>query len=438
MIHASDRATLLRRLQPWLVVFSSATFFFFEFMQVNMFNALDPYLFKAYHLDDATQLGHLAAMYMYANVIFLFPAGLLLDRYSTRRLVIIAMAGCVTATLLFSFTTALWQAELCRFVTGIGGAFCLLSSVRVASRWFLPTKMALVVGLIVTFAMLGAMLAQTPLTLLVMHFGWRQTLLFNAIFGYILLLLIIIFVQDCPPEDQSMVAMQHLALTESGLFKTVKQAFGNLQNWYAGIFASLTNLPVFILGSWGIMFLHQVQHLSRPAASVVTSAMFIGLMVGSPVFGWISDRLCNRRLPMLTGAIFSIVAILPVMYLPHLSQLTLVLLFFLIGFMSSAQIISYAVVAESNRAALTGASEGLASILIMSGGFLIPVFAWLLDLNWQHLFVAGVPHYTAVAFRTGMMLMPIGYVISILMVWFLKETHCRSFESREKHDASSE
>ena len=120
------------RIQPWVVIFFATSFFFFEFMQVNMFNTLDPYLFKAYHLQDSTQLGRLAAMYMYANVIFMIPAGIILDRFSTRWVITIAMFVCTTCTLLISQTTQLWQADICRFVTGIGGAFCLLSAVRLA------------------------------------------------------------------------------------------------------------------------------------------------------------------------------------------------------------------------------------------------------------------------------------------------------------------
>src|SRR3990167_8664147 len=117
---------VIHRIQPWLVVFAASLFFFFEFMQVNMFNALDPSLYRAFHLTDTTLLGQLSASYMYATVLFLFPAGMILDRFSARKLIVAAMAACVTCTLLFSFTNELWQAMLCRLVTGFGGAFCLL------------------------------------------------------------------------------------------------------------------------------------------------------------------------------------------------------------------------------------------------------------------------------------------------------------------------
>jgi MFS family permease len=421
------------RVQPWLVVFFASAFFFFEFMQVNMFNALDPYLFKAYKLQDSTQLGHLAACYMYANVIFLFPAGIILDRVSTRRLIMIAMFICVSCTLLFAFTTQLWQGEICRFITGIGGAFCLLSCVRLASRWFPPKKMALVVGLIVTFAMTGAMVAQTPFTVLALDYGWRDTMIVDALAGYMMLAFIALIVKDFPAGRQRVMEQQQHTLSKMGVMKTISKSFGSMQNWLAGIYASLINLPVFLLGSWGMMYLHQIHNMPREQASFITSAMFAGLIIGSPTFGWISDRMRRRRSPMIFGAVFSIATILPIMLWQHLSYETLLILFFLIGFAISSQIISYAVVAESNPEFLTGASEGVASVLIMSGGFLIPVFARLLDLSWHHHFVNGLPIYSLHSFRVAFAIMPISFVIALLASFAIKETYCKSYTEREEH-----
>ena len=55
----------------WVICFTAALFFLYEFMQMNMFNAIDPYLMHAFHIN-AEQLGSLSAIYYYSNVIFLF------------------------------------------------------------------------------------------------------------------------------------------------------------------------------------------------------------------------------------------------------------------------------------------------------------------------------------------------------------------------------
>ena len=426
------RNTLFQRLQPWLVVFSASLFFFFEFMQVNMFNAIDSSLYQAFHLTDATELGQLSACYMYANVLFLFPAGMILDRISTRKLILSSMAVCVACAFAFSFTTALWQAEVCRFITGIGGAFCLLSCVRFASRWFTAKHMALVVGLIVTFAMLGAMLAQTPFTKMTEIFGWRMTLRLDAMSGVVMLIIIAIFARDYPIGSKAFFDAQHAALEKIGFWHALKQVVANSQNWLGGAYVSLVNLPVFLLGStWGGWYLVQTHHMTADDASLITSVLFIGMIIGSPVVGWISDFLGQRKMPMIVGSVASLVVILTIMYTPHLSFDDLLVLFFALGFVISFQILGYPLIAESNTALLTGAAEGMASVIIMSGGFLIPVFPMLLNLEWSHKMAHGIPLYSVSDYHVAFLIMPIAFLLSLLAAMMVRETHCVAFEEQD-------
>ena len=69
----------------WVVTLTASLFFFYEFIQMNLFNAINEQLREAFHLD-AVQLGQLFSMYFYANFLCLFPAGNLLDRYSTTKI----------------------------------------------------------------------------------------------------------------------------------------------------------------------------------------------------------------------------------------------------------------------------------------------------------------------------------------------------------------
>ena len=417
-------------LKASIVVFSTALFFFFEFMQMNMFNALDPYLMKAFSLS-AAELGHLSAYYFYAVVCCLFPAGFLLDRYSTKRIITIAMLACIICTFGFAFAQHFWQAALCRFITGVAGAFCLLSCVRIASRWFPAKRMALVMGLVVTMAMLGGMIAQTPFTVLAAHVGWRHTLVIDASFGILVWLIIMWGVIDYPPGSEKNIEKDQAHLNNLGIIQNITQVAKNTQNWLAGLYTCLTNLSLMLLGAiWGSMYLTQVRHLSITDASVVTSMIFIGTIIGSPFMGWLSDTLKQRRKPMIFSAFLALLVFYIIMYTHILSFTMLCGLFFTLGFLTSAQIISYALVAESNSPALTGSAEGFASVIIMSGGFLQPLFGWLVEQNWNHAYHNGVPLYSGADFRHAMLLMPISLIISIIIAFAVKETHCKPLSKK--------
>src|SRR3990167_5699468 len=156
------------------------------------------------------------------------------------------------ATTFLSFTHSFALAHLFRFMTGIGSAFCFLSSVRLASRWFHPKRLALVVGLIVTMAMTGGMIAQAPLSLLNHYLGWRQTVFCVAALGAIILILIYFLVQDYPPHAKHEHKAQCDELREMGYWHSMLRSYLNWQNWMGGIYTSLLNLPIVILGSlWG-------------------------------------------------------------------------------------------------------------------------------------------------------------------------------------------
>lgn len=412
-------------LQPWIVTFSAALFFFYEFIQMNMFNAISPELMQAFGIT-ATQLGNLAATYLYATVLALFPVGLLLDRFSTKKLILIAFSVCVMGTILFASSISLLMAQVCRFIAGLGGAFCFLSCLVLASRWFPTRKMALVTGLLVTVAMIGGAVAQTPLTLLVQALGWRVALYIDAILGMIFIGVIWRFVEDSPNMRASRPRSQDSY--PLGFWRSVGLALRNLQNWLAGIYTCLLNLPVLLLGAlWGGLYLTQVHQITRTQASLVTTMIFFGTILGSPLMGWISDRLGQRRIPMLLGASLGLPIILIIMMHPNLTFTELMILFFALGFFTSTQILCYPLVAESNSVQLTGAAEGVTCALVMSGGAIFqPVFGWLMDVNWDGKIIAGIPVYTLQNFRMALMILPIAFIMCLISAFYIKETNCQA------------
>lgn len=412
-------------LQPWIVVFSGALFFFYDFIQLNMFSALNTPLIVQFRVS-ALQLGQLSAYYFYAIIPLLFPAGILLDRVSTRKIILSAMSLMVGSTFLFATAKTFWLTEVCRFMTGIGGTFCLLSAVRLATNWFPPRRMALVIGLIVTMAMTGGVIAQTPLTWLTDVVGWRHAMLVDGFLGLFFLIIIALMVRDYPPGSECQHQKYQTHLSELGFWSSLRQVLSNLQNWLGGLYTSLLNLPIFLLGGlWGSLYLVQVHQLTRIQASFVTTMIFIGTIIGAPVLGWFSDRIARRRLPMIVCAVLSLIVMLFIMYTPHLTLAPSMLLFLLLGFFTSAQIISYPLIAESNSRALTGTAEGLASALIMAGGITQPFFGWLMDLKWDHRIIDHVPFYSIHAYRLALSIMPIGFVLGLLAALTVRETHCK-------------
>lgn len=412
----------------WVVVLTAALFFFYEFIQMNVFNAINAQLREAFHLD-AVQLGQLFSMYFYANALFIFPAGNLLDRYSTKKLLLLAVGVCVLGTFIFTVASSYEMAAIGRFMVGSGAAFCFLSCIRLASRWFPPYRMAFVTGVVVTMAMLGGLVAQTPFAMLTEYLGsWRHALMVNTVLGIVIILAIAFVVQDRPPDALTEAKADQDHLNELGLWRCIKLAALNPQNWIGGLYTSLINLPVFILGGlWGILYLTQVHHLSTTQASYATTLFFVGVIFGSLAFGWFSDRIERRVMPMVLGAVLSLVVMLILMYVPGLSMFSIIGLFFLIGFVTSSQVLTYPLIAELNPIYLTSTAVSIDSVCIMISGFVVPpLFGWLMEKASTHEMVNGAVVYTAQDFNLAMLIMPTAFVVGLIITFFMRETYCRS------------
>lgn len=416
-------------LQPWIVCLSAALFFFYEFIQMGMFNSISPELMHEFNIN-ATQMGYLSATYFYADVAFLFFAGIVLDHYSTRFIILCAMALCILSTIVFALSHSVLLAGASHFVAGIGNAFCFLSCIKLSSRWFPAHRMALVIGLIVTMAMAGGVFAQTPLTLLVELLGWRHAVMADALLGVLIFIVIWSCVYDKPANNDDQIQLAPTSTSPTNLRESIRFALSNPQNWLGGIYTCLLNLPIFLLGAlWGVMYLSQAHNIPRTQASYITTMIFIGTIIGSPIVGWISDHIGKRRLPMIIGAIVSLIIILAIIYLPNLDFTSLLLLFLALGIATSTQIISYPTIAESNPKALTGTATGVASVLIMGGGAVFqPFFGWLMDLHWNGLTVNNVAMYSHQDYLRGMAIMPIAFLIGLLAAILMRDTRCQPYK----------
>lgn len=407
-------------LQAWLVCLSAGLFFFYEFFQLNIFDVINQSLRDGFHIN-AAQLSWMSSTYLWADIIFLLPAGVILDRYSTRIVILIAMLICVIGTIGFALTNSFKLACFFHFLSGIGNAFCFLSCVVLVSHWFPPRRQALVIGSLVTMAFLGGMTAHTPFASLAEYYGWRKSLLIDGAFGAVLMLWIFFAVKDKPAQ------MLTKRKVQAPIIPCLSAAFTNRQTWLAGLYTSFLNLPIMVLCAlWGSSYLQVVHHFSEISASNVVSLIFIGSIIGCPVVGWLSDSQGRRKPIMILGALATLLAVMSLFFNIAWSQTELSFLFFAIGFFTSTQVVSYPLIAESNLEENTGAATGIASILIMGGAGVGQVlFGYLMNYH------AGFSNqnYVLADFKFAMWMFPLTAVASLVMILLARETNCqRTFQ----------
>ena len=423
----SSSASPLNRvgsLKAYLVCFSCSLFFFYEFIQMHMFNAINEPLREAF-ASNAYQLSFLSSTYLWGDLLFLLPAGIILDKFSTRRTVIYALLMCIISTLGFAMTSNFWLAAVFHFITGIGNAFCFLACVLLVARWFPSNKQAMMIGLVITVAFLGGMVAQAPLASLADSLGWRKALWVDGLLGIIILAQIIFLVEDTPAAYTYNNKKAH-----HSVWQELKQVIKNKQTYLAGVYTSLLNLPIMVLCAlWGTEALKTLHGMTSIEASSIISMIFVGSIFGCPLAGLLSDKWGYRRLPMIIGSALSLIVVSTLMIDHQMRFQNLSVIFFLLGFFTGTQVIAYPMVAESNSEKLTATATALASILIMGGaGAAQILFGQLLDSHWHGTLVEGHRFYSAADFHYAMMLFPISFVVALAAALFSQETYCKRSE----------
>jgi len=395
----------------WVVCLIAALFFSYELVQFHMLNSISTNLLQDLNMTG-TEFGFLCSTYLLADVIFLLPAGIILDHFSPKKTILTALFICILGTVGFSYSHSLTSACFYHFLSGIGNAFSLLSCIMLVSKWFPIEKHPFVIGMVVTVGMLGGVVAQTPFSLLAQWLDWRNALLVNALVGCGIFALIYTFVIDQPKGYK--IARQKEATPS--FWTGIKLSLWNKQNILCGLYTGFMNLPIMLLGAmWGSLFLTQVHHLDLSSASFVAGLICTGTIIGFPVFGRLAEITQQKRPLMMIGATCSLVVTLMIMYSFPLSFLTLSVLFFLLGFFTSNQILGYPLITETCPKGLTGTSMGVAAVIIMGlAGLAQPLSGMLMDFSWDGSYTNKIPQYTYHNFLMLFWIFPVGFVLSFL------------------------
>jgi MFS family permease len=417
-------------ISPWLVWGLGAAFFFAEYFARVAPSVMVPDLMRDFGVDALT-LGSLSAFFYYAYVGMQIPVGILVDRYGAHRLLTLMSIFCGLGCFLFASAKGVGSAELGRLLMGFGASFAFVGSLKLAAVWFPATRFGLLAGLTQALGMLGAAVGQAPMSFSVMHFGWRPTMFAIAIIFMVLAIFMWIIIRDRPPGVP--VAHEPLA-SDKNILAGLSNVLANPQSWWNALYVGLVYAPTAAIAElWGVTFLAQNYHLSRQVAATAVSLIFIGWGVGGPLIGWFSDRIQRRRPLMLASALGCLVFLSLILYLPINTPIVILYsAMFLYGIFNTGVATSYAVASEINPRGIAGTSVAFANMAsVIIGALFQPLIGWILDLNWDGKMQDGAPIYSAHAFHLAFLLFPICLAFSVVLVFFVKETYCKGFETRE-------
>jgi MFS family permease len=411
-------ATVSRR--QAIVAFSLGTLFFgYAFVQRVSPSVMTSELMSDFAVGGAA-LGSLSAFYFYAYASIQLPVGMLTDHFGPRKLMSFAAASCALASIGFAFSDSVLTASLGRALIGGTVAFGFVGTLAIAGYWFKPAQYALLAGLLQTVGMSGAIFGQAPLRQIVESLGWRGTILVLALVALIIAVLLFWLVPLRSSEQK-----QHR--TQHGILKGLKAVTINPQTWVCSIIGfGMASTMLAFGGLWGVPWLNNVHGYTTTEAAAVTSMLFVGWAIFSPLCGWASDRMGRRNIILLVGSITALAALTTLIFSTPVNTPLLMLLIFIMGAGGSAMTVCFGSVKELNDANYSSTSLGLMNMCIVgSGAVMQPLIGWLLDLNWNGEMLDGARVYSASNYTVALGSLLVTNLTAFFAALFLRETHCR-------------
>jgi MFS family permease len=410
---------------PWLTWGLGALLFCYAFFQRVAPSVMIDSLMRDLAVGGAL-LGNLSAFYFYAYASLQIPVGLMVDRWGPRRVLSISAAFGAVGSVVFASAESLNAAYLGRLMIGAGAAFAFVGSLKLATAWFPTSRFAQLTGMTMMAGMIGGIGGQAPLAALVEATNWRTTLVGAATAGALIGAAIWLIVRDRPPsdagEETSKIRASHADTRMNlGMLQGLKRVLRSPQNWLIALSCAVMTAPMLAFaGLWGVAWLMQTRGLERPEAAATTSLLLIGWAIGSPVAGWLSDRV-GRRKPILQASMgLGLVALSGIIYLPGLSMPLLAALFVISGMCFGAMAVGFAMARTANSTEVTGAAYGFVNMAVTGTGAIFqPLIGWLLDLQWTGEMLAGARVYSLETYTYALTSLPVFLAIGLLSTLFV-------------------
>ncbi|MFZ5563476.1 MAG: MFS transporter [Thermodesulfobacteriota bacterium] len=339
---------------------------------------------------SAGVMGLLSSIYFYCYAGMQLPAGLLSDSIGPRRTVSAFLLVAAAGSIVFGLAPSIETAFFSRVLVGFGASMVFIPTMKILSQWYKKAEFASMAGLLNAVGGLGVLAGTWLLGHMAQTMGWRVSFVLIGAGTLVIVVLAWLVVCDRPQDKgwPSIADIENRAATPPAETIPLMAGLGRVLSekhfWPVAIWFFF-NCGVFFGfgGLWAGPYLMHVYGLSKAQAGGVLSMIAWAMIVGSPVMGFVSDRLLrSRKKPfIICGAVLSAEMFFLYLHPAGLSLAALYGLFFVFSVCASAiVIVGFTTTKELFPVSMAGTSVGAVNLFPFLGGAVyMPLLGRVLD-----------------------------------------------------------
>lgn len=244
---------------------------------------------------DTAWGGGLGSIYSICSAILLLPLGVLATKFSPKWIAVIGLIILGGGSIMGAFLDNPGVFYVTRVIEGVG--YCALSAIGgvLITRWFDEAHRGIPMGIFTCNVGLGQVVILNAAPPIMHSFGWQGVWIFVGVVALVIMLLVAFLVKDWPRGGET----EALKEAEENAKKNEKKAkftdtFKVPVLWLMALMFACFGVGMQGTMMFSNMILTQVAGVTNETASLMSSVMAIGQMVGPIIGGAIISRVCVK------------------------------------------------------------------------------------------------------------------------------------------------
>lgn len=260
------------------------------------------------------QVSMLFSAYSVAAVVVLLAGGYVIDRWGTKRSIVLFAAICLAASALMASTARFETMLAGRFLLGIGAEPLIVAVTAALAKWFKGKELSFAFGINLSIARLGSASADWSTSFASpLYANWQDPLwLATGVAAVAVAAAMLYWMAEARLSGRVDLGQAEATdkLELRGMY-----AFGT-SYWYIVGLCVVFYATVFPFRAFAIDYFQQAHGLARETAGMLSSVLPLAAIVVTPLFGLWVDRVGRRSLFMAVGSLVMLPLFLLVTYAP--------------------------------------------------------------------------------------------------------------------------